>query len=163
MTYCVDALWRFRPHKVLNFLLPKTSFCTRICPVGYRHFWDILTNVRLDHRVTGVSSDTEITNCLRSTPDDENIDIACLYWFHDFANTNVNAFSNFLINCYFFFFFFLWDRRNPSVLQHFQAYYANPALVPPFICRGAPRQTAWETSISERRNYERENGRSNVA
>jgi hypothetical protein len=32
----------------------------------------------------------------------------------------------------------------------------NPALVPPFIFRGTPRQTEWETSISERRNYGRE-------
>jgi hypothetical protein len=32
----------------------------------------------------------------------------------------------------------------------------NPALVPPFISKGAPRQTAWETSISERRNYRQE-------
>jgi hypothetical protein len=32
----------------------------------------------------------------------------------------------------------------------------NPLLVPPFISRGAPRQTELETSISERRNYGRE-------
>jgi hypothetical protein len=31
-----------------------------------------------------------------------------------------------------------------------------PVLVPPFISRGAPHQTALETSISERRNYGRE-------
>jgi hypothetical protein len=31
-----------------------------------------------------------------------------------------------------------------------------PVLVPPFISRGAPHQTAWETSVSERRNYGRE-------
>jgi hypothetical protein len=29
-------------------------------------------------------------------------------------------------------------------------------LIPPFISRGAPHQTAWETSISERKNYGRE-------
>jgi hypothetical protein len=28
-----------------------------------------------------------------------------------------------------------------------------PVLVPPFISRGAPRQTARETPISERKNY----------
>jgi hypothetical protein len=32
----------------------------------------------------------------------------------------------------------------------------NPVLVPQFISRGAPRQTAWETSISDRRKYGRE-------
>jgi hypothetical protein len=32
----------------------------------------------------------------------------------------------------------------------------NPVLVPPFISRGPPRQTAWETSISERKKYGRE-------
>jgi hypothetical protein len=32
----------------------------------------------------------------------------------------------------------------------------NPVLVPPFISRGVPRQTAGETSISERRKYGRE-------
>jgi hypothetical protein len=31
-----------------------------------------------------------------------------------------------------------------------------PILVSPFISRGAPRHTAWETSIRERRNYGRE-------
>jgi hypothetical protein len=32
----------------------------------------------------------------------------------------------------------------------------NHVLVPPFISRGTPSQTAWETSISERRKYKQE-------
>jgi hypothetical protein len=39
----------------------------------------------------------------------------------------------------------------------------NPVLVLPFIPRGAPSQTALETSISERRKYGSRNGRSNLA
>jgi hypothetical protein len=31
-----------------------------------------------------------------------------------------------------------------------------PPLVPPVISRSVPRQATWETSVSERRNYERE-------
>jgi hypothetical protein len=35
--------------------------------------------------------------------------------------------------------------------------YSNPScLVPPFTSKGAPRQTAWETSVKERSNYGRE-------
>jgi hypothetical protein len=30
----------------------------------------------------------------------------------------------------------------PNSPQQFEAYCANPALVPPFVSRGAPRQTA---------------------
>jgi hypothetical protein len=44
----------------------------------------------------------------------------------------------------------------PDALKPTEAYCANPAFGPPFISRGAPRQTASETSISERRNYGRE-------
>jgi hypothetical protein len=44
----------------------------------------------------------------------------------------------------------------PNVLQPFETYCTNPALVSPFISRGAPRQPSWETSSSERWNYERE-------
>jgi hypothetical protein len=43
------------------------------------------------------------------------------------------------------------EKIPPSALQPFEALFVlNPALVPPLISRGAPRQTAWETSISER-------------
>jgi hypothetical protein len=44
----------------------------------------------------------------------------------------------------------------PNVLQHTEAYCTNPDLVSPFISRGAPHQTKWEASISDRRNYGRE-------
>jgi hypothetical protein len=44
----------------------------------------------------------------------------------------------------------------PNVLQPTEAYCTNPALVPPFISRGAPLETTWKASISERRNYGRE-------
>jgi hypothetical protein len=63
-----------------------------------------------------------------------------------------------LWNFFLHFFFFLWGWRK-SCLAHFshsRHFVLNPALVPPFISRGTPRQTAWETSISERRNYGRE-------
>jgi hypothetical protein len=43
-----------------------------------------------------------------------------------------------------------------SAPQPLEAYCVNTALVPRFISRGNPRQTAWETSISERRNRGRE-------
>jgi hypothetical protein len=44
----------------------------------------------------------------------------------------------------------------PNVLQPTAAYCTNPALDSPFISRGAPHQTTWEASVSERRNYGRE-------
>jgi hypothetical protein len=47
-------------------------------------------------------------------------------------------------------------RIPPSVLQPFEAYCAKPLISSQFTSRGAPRQTAWETSISERRKYGRE-------
>jgi hypothetical protein len=51
----------------------------------------------------------------------------------------------------------VWDRRDaPNVLQPTEAYCTNPALGSPVISRGAPHQTMWEASISERRNYGRE-------
>jgi hypothetical protein len=64
----------------------------------------------------------------------------------------------------FFLLLLLWGRWNLAyALQPFEAYCTNPVLVPPFISRGAPRQTAWETSISERRNLWARNGPSNLA
>jgi hypothetical protein len=44
----------------------------------------------------------------------------------------------------------------PSALQPFEAYCAKARFTSPLISRGAPRQTAWETSISERGKYGRE-------
>jgi hypothetical protein len=44
----------------------------------------------------------------------------------------------------------------PHVLQPTEAYGTNPAFASPVITRGAPHQTMWEASISERRNYGRE-------
>jgi hypothetical protein len=60
---------------------------------------------------------------------------------------------------FFFSFFFYWRGQREPCLSHFSLrgnLYFNTALVPPFISRGAPRQTAWETSVSERRNYGQE-------
>jgi hypothetical protein len=41
---------------------------------------------------------------------------------------------------FFFFFFYRWDRRETRLAL--QPSRLNPALVPPFISRGATRQTA---------------------
>jgi hypothetical protein len=41
-------------------------------------------------------------------------------------------------------------------LQPTEAYCANPALGSPVHLQSAPRQTAWENSIIERRDYGRE-------
>jgi hypothetical protein len=56
------------------------------------------------------------------------------------------------------FFFYFWGRREPR-LSHFSLLgrlYSNPCFRSLFISRGAPHQTAWETSVSERINYGRE-------
>jgi hypothetical protein len=54
------------------------------------------------------------------------------------------------------------DGISPSALQPFEAYCTNPDFSSPFISRGAPHQTAWEISVSERRNLWARNGRSNL-
>jgi hypothetical protein len=65
-----------------------------------------------------------------------------------------------------FFFFCVWGWRKFH-LSHFSLWsrlYSNPfILVPLFISRCTPCQTAWETCVSERRKYGRENGRPNFA
>jgi hypothetical protein len=56
------------------------------------------------------------------------------------------------------FFFYFWGRRE-SQLSRFSLrgrLYFNAVLVPPFISRGAPHQTARETSVDERMNYGQE-------
>jgi hypothetical protein len=76
-----------------------------------------------------------------------------------YCHTGTHTLHNF-----FFFFFLLRVWWNPAyAMQPFESYCANPVLVPPFISRGAPRQTAWETSTSERRNLWARNGPSNLA
>jgi hypothetical protein len=92
---------------VLNFLASKASFFTSVYLYVVSLFLGHIEKrgtyyAGLDHRLTAVSFDTEMWTSLHSVLDNDNIDFACLYWFHVIEDTNMNFFSNFLINWYYF-------------------------------------------------------------